>query len=653
MKLFIVESPAKSRKIVTFLDSDYVVEASRGHIRQMPEHSLAVDIEHGFTPEYVVSDDKREIVAKIKNLASKSEQIFLATDPDREGEAISQHIYDILNQNDQKKCKRITYQEITKKAILAALAKPREIDANLVDAAKARQVLDRLIGYKVSPIVWFAVGRGTSAGRVQSVALKLVCDRQREIDAFQAITYWYVDVKLGCKGGDFVARVVVPNDKDNRFSNKDEATKTFENLKKASYIIGEINKASKFVNPAPPFDTNSLQGSCSALLKWDITKSMKVAQSLYESGRISYIRSDSFNISEEAIEEAKQHISAQYGKNYLPKKTNVYAKKAAAGAQEAHECIRPTHVEDIGADLVNDEKKMYDLIRERFIACQMAPMVVDSIKYIVDADTGDKLIASGQTIAFDGFSKVWRHKNTKDTLLPVAEKGENLVYKNIKQIENHTKPPERYTDASLANKLEADGVGRPATRAPIIKSLEDKNYLKKDKTALVPTELGYSVVDFLITAFKDSFMDIKYTAGMEQEMVKIADGEMGFEDVVSKFYESLKTDISQTKGARKPDVLVGAKCTVCGVGEIVVKHGKFGEFLSCNNYPECKTIFVKDGDKYVPHQKKEVVSTGKLCPKCNSVMLLRKSTYGSFYGCSGFPKCRHTEKFKPEDKKDD
>jgi DNA topoisomerase I len=648
MKLLIVESPAKSRKIATFLGDDYVVEASRGHICQMPVKRLAVDIEHGFKPEYEITEDKRDIVAKIQNLASRADQIFLATDPDREGEAISQHLYDILDPTCQLKCKRITYQEITKKAILAALAKPREIDSNLVDAAKARQVLDRLIGYKVSPIAWLAVGSGTSAGRVQSVALKLVCERQREIDAFKAIVYWYVDVNLGCKEGSFKARVIVPDEKDNRFLDKKIATDTFEALKNASYEIGNIQKASKSVQPFPPFDTNSLQGAGSAILKWDITKSMKVAQELYEAGKISYIRTDSFNISDEAIEEAKNHIIGQYGSSYLPKKTNVYVKKAAAGAQEAHECIRPTHIEDTGEDMEGDAKKLYEIIRDRFIACQMAPMVVDSVKYVVNADSGHKLLAGGQTISFDGFSKVWRHKSTKEETLPNASKGEKLVYEDIKKTENHTKPPDRYTDASLANKLEADGVGRPATRAPIIKSLEDKGYLTKDKTALVPTQIGHAVVDFLAPAFQESFMDMKYTAGMESEMVKMADGEVGFVEVVSKFYEALQIDISKTKGAKQPDVNLGLKCSICNVGDVVAKTGKFGLFFSCNNYPACKTVFEKSGDTYVPQRKREVVTTKEMCPKCGKVLLLRDSTYGKFLGCSDFPKCRFTQKFKGE-----
>jgi len=647
MKLLLVESPAKAKKIKEFVGSEFRVQASRGHIRSLPEKELGVDIEHGFTPVYVNMPDKEETIDIIKSLASSADEIFVATDPDREGEAIAQHIVDILKPSDQAKCKRVSYHEITKKAVLKAIANPREIDSHLVDAAKARQVLDRLIGYKVSPVLWYSVAKKTSAGRVQSVALKLVCDKQREIEAFKSVTYWYVDVLLECPEGKFWARVIVANDKDNRFSDKKVAADKLELLKKTVYRMAEINKATKSVQPHPPFDTNSLQGACSAILKWDITKTMKFAQSLYEQGRCTYIRTDSFNISDEALQDVRKYISNYYGDSYLPKKShNTYAKKSTSGSQEAHECIRPTHVEDCGESLSGDDKKLYDLIRDRFVACQMAPMIVDSVKYIVEAECGDKLLATGQSIAFDGFSKAWRHKNTKEEILPKVNKGDVLDYKDSKQTENKTKPPDRYTDASLANKLEADGVGRPATRAPIIKSLEDKGYLTKDKAALVPTPMGYAIVDFLNPAFLTSFMDIKFTAGMEEEMVKIADGEAEYEPVVSKFYEALMVDVHKIQGDQKPSIKVGVKCPLCHVGDIIEKFNKFGKFITCNNYPECKTIFVKDGDKYVPQKKKEVVMSSKKCSKCGKIMMVRNSSYGQFLGCSGFPACRHTEQIK-------
>lgn len=650
MKLIVVESPAKARKIKTFLGDEYTVEASCGHIQEIPQNLLGVDIENGFAPTYITKEDKHDVVAKIRSLAARAEEIFVASDPDREGEFIASSIIDVMPHGDQAKCKRITYHEITKKAILHAIEHPRDLDVNLVDAAKSRQVLDRLIGYKVSPAVWNAVGKGTSAGRVQSVALKLLCDRQREIDAFKPTVFWYVDVLLGCSGGEFSARVVVPKDKENRFYDKKVATDALEKLQKASYLMGDVQKASKASNPFPPFDTNSLQGACSAILKWDITKAMRVAQTLYEQGKISYIRTDSFNVSEEALKEVRDHISGEHGEAYLPKKPNVYVKKAAAASQEAHECIRPTHMGDSGDDLDGDNKRLYDLVRDRFIACQMTPMVVASVKYMVDASSGEKLLATGQSISFDGFSKVWRHKDTDAEALPNAEKGEELQYKNSKQTEEKTKPPKRYTDASLANKLEQDGVGRPATRAPIIKSLEEKGYLTKDKTALVPTPMGFSIVDFLAPAFAESFMDIKFTAGMESEMLEIAEGKAGFVNVVGKFWDALKTNIDKVKGTRSEAVKTGVKCPVCGAGEIVEKSGKFGMFFTCNGYPACKSTFKKDGDNFVPSEKKKVVGAGKQCPKCDKPMVIRDSAYGKFVACSGFPACKHKEKFVEEAK---
>ena len=676
MKLFIVESPAKARTIKGYLGQEFRVEASRGHIRELPEDELGVDVENGFAPTYVNQPDKRETIASIRSLASTAEVVFIATDPDREGEAIGQHIIDVLSPADRRKCRRVSYQEITRKAILAAIAKPREIDSRLVDAAKARQVLDRLIGYKVSPVVWRSVGRGTSAGRVQSVALKLVCDRQREIDAFKPVTYWYVDVLLGCEAGEFWARVVVPKDKrdgmrlvsqpkgevgsgtsqpapsvrrdesDNRFLDKKLATEALERLGKASFAMADVQRATKSVNPFPPFDTNGMQKAASSILKWDVTRTMRVAQSLYEAGKVTYIRTDSYNVSDEAMASVRALVQSAHGDRYLPARPNAYSKKKAAAAQEAHECIRPTHVEDDGAGLSGDDRKLYDLVRDAFVASQMSPMAVDTVKYLVDADCGEKLLASGQTISFDGFTRVWRHKSTKDEVLPMASKGEKLAYKDSKQSENRTKPPDRYTDASLADKLEKDGVGRPATRAPIIKALEDKGYVTKDKSALVPTPMGLAIVDFLAPVFAQSFMDIKFTAGMEEEMIRIADGEAGFVPVVSKFYDALKADISKTKGERKPGVKVGAKCSACGEGDVVEKDGKFGKFLACDRYPNCKTIFVRDGDKFVPQKKKEVVQTGKDCPKCGKPLVLRTSEYWKFVACSGFPACRHKENVK-------
>jgi DNA topoisomerase-1 len=436
--------------------------------------------------------------------------------------------------------------------------------------------------------------------------------------------------------------VVVPKEKENRFLDKKIAEVTFAKLKVAKYVLAGVQKTTKSVNPFSPFDTNSLQGACSSILKWDITRTMRVAQSLYENSKITYLRSDSFNIAEEAVQEARQYINGSCGEAYLPAMPNVYTKKAASASQEAHECIRPTHVEDNGDDLDGDDAKMYALVRDRFIACQMKPMVIDSVKYTVQADCGETLIASGQSISFDGFSKVWKHKNTKDEVLPSATKGENLVYRDSKCTENKTKPPDRYTDAGLANKMENDGVGRPATRAPIIKSLADKGYVTKDKNALVPTDIGFAIVDFLMKVFSSSFMDIKFTSKMEEDMLKVAEGQSGYLEIVSEFYHKLQEDLAKISGEKKQGVSTGVKCSVCKKGEIVEKVGKFGKFFSCNEYPTCRTIFQKNNDgTFSIKEKANQISTGEKCSECKKGMIvLRKGAYGEFYACGNFPQCK-------------
>ena len=403
MKLLIVESPNKCGKIKSYLGSEYNVIASVGHIREIPKKGMNIDLKSGsFEPTYEISHDKKDVVKKIKEEAKKAEKIYLATDPDREGESISQAIFDVLDKESQKKCKRITFTEITKKAIEAALSKPRDIDHNLVSAAKARQVLDRLIGFRVSPCLWYnAHIAGSSAGRVQSVALRLICDKQREIDAFKPEDYWFLEALLKCKNGEFWTKVIT-KDKDNKYLDEKLAQSDLDKLQKASYKIEKIDKAEKKNNPPAPFDTSSLQVTCSSVFGWSLSKSQTIAQKLYEKALVSYIRSDSFNISEEALKEVRDYIKNEYKGDYLPKQANVYTKKSSAAAQEAHESIRPIHVSELGDNLEDEsEKKMYKLIRDRFIACQMTPQIVDTVVYNIKANYGHDLVARGQTNKFD------------------------------------------------------------------------------------------------------------------------------------------------------------------------------------------------------------------------------------------------------------
>ena len=644
MKLFIVESPAKARKIRTFLGSGYKVEASIGHIREIPRKGLNVDVKNGFTPNFVISSGKKDVVKKIKDLAKKADTIYLATDPDREGEAIAWHIYDLLDQKSKKKCKRSTYHEIKKAAILKSIDEAREIDWNKVNSQKARQVLDRLIGYKVSPVLWFSVGKGTSAGRVQSIALKLICDRQKEIDAFKPVTYWYVDGLLKGKNGSFWGRVIVPKTKDNRFLDKKKAEKAHDGIKSSTFTVGEVEKNEKKLNPYPPFDTNSLQQAASAIFKWKAKKTMKTAQSLYEGGFVSYIRSDSFAISEEALDEVRAMIRNDIGNDYLPTKANTYKKKGKVASQEAHECIRPTHIEDEGNSLYGDEKKLYSLIRDRFIACQMKPMIFNVSKYLVDASCGEQLITTGQVVTFDGFSKVWKYTKANEEALPEVTKGEKLQLEDSKMSEHTTKPPDRFNDGSLVKKMEKDGVGRPSTWASIISTLEDKKYIKHEKSALVPLPIGMKISDFLSPAFKDFFMDISFTASLENQLDQIESGEKDFLEVVSAVYEQLKKELKNAK-AQKVDKSTGEKCSKCKKHDIVVRFSRFGEFYACEDYKNCKTIFDKTEEGFVPRKKKKAAKkVGRDCPKCKKPLVERTSSYGKFVACSGYPKCRFKEK---------
>jgi DNA topoisomerase-1 len=667
MKLFIVESPNKCSKIKSYLGADYDVMASVGHIREIPKKGINIDIKGGtFEPNYEVSREKKDVAKKIKDAAKKAEIIYLATDMDREGESISFHIYDILDKESQKKCKRVAFTEITKKAVQDALAKPRDIDYNLVHAAKARQVLDRLIGYRASSHLWYTAKiNNSSAGRVQSVGLRIVCDRQREIDAFKPEDYWFLEAILKCKNGEFNAKVVT-KDKDNKYVNEKIATEDLEKLKKASYKLDKIDKAEKQNNPPPPFDTNSLQASSSSVFGWSLSKSQTIAQKLYEQGKVTYIRSDSFNIAQEALDEVRKYIKDNHSAQYLPSKPNVYTKKSSAASQEAHESIHPTHIEDVGDDIDNnDEKKMYKLIRDRFLACQMSPQIVDTVVYNVKASTNHDLIARGQAIKFDGWSKVYKYSKTKEEILPLAEEKEVLDLKEINKTKHTTQPPARFNEATLAKAMEKDGVGRPSTRPNIITSIQKKGYVGKEKgkgKGLVASDLGLRICDYLQPNFKDFFMDIKYTSKLEEDLDEIAKGSKTYLEVVKSVYELLQKYIKDAEGNEKTKPKeaknMGEKCMVCKEGEIVEKNGQYGTFYSCNKYPTCKTIYTMDGDgKFKIKEKKLVKSTGRKCPECekhgrDGEMLERKnkSSGDIFYGCSKWPACKHNEQLDGQKK---
>jgi DNA topoisomerase-1 len=653
MKLFIVESPNKCSKLRKFLGSDFKLAASVGHIRAIPPKGMNIDIKGGFIPVFEVPSDKKKVVKELQSLAKEADTIYLATDPDREGEAIAWHIYDVLDAKSKKKCTRVTFNEISKSAVEKSLKDAREINMNWVNAQKARQVLDRLIGYKISPMLWYTVSSGTSAGRVQSIALKIVCEREKEILAFKPQDFWYIDALLQCEKGEFWSRVVT-KDKDNRYLDDKVSNDDFEKLKKASYKLDSIERKEKKVDAYPPFDTSTLGTTCSTVFGWPIKKTAALSQSLYEKGKVTYIRTDSFNISQEAMDEVRAFIKKSVPAEYLSEKPLVYAKKASAkvASQEAHECIRPTHCDDKGDDLdIEDEQKLYKLIRSRFVACQMSPMVVDTLAYKIKTDTKHNLIAKGQTIKFDGWYKVYKYIAAKEEVLPDAKEGENLKLKDIKRTKHSTQPPPRYNEGSLVKKMEGEGVGRPSTYASIMESIKKRGYVetpKGKKGALAATALGMKVFDYLQPNFKDFFMDVGFTATVEEDLDKIRDGEKDYLGVVTNVYNIMQEEIKKARGSTtspdKMDVSTGEKCTVCDKGSIVKKHGKFGDFFACDQYPTCKTVYVKsEDDKFVIKEKKESTAekTDVKCFICKKgTIVKRKGEYGDWYACNNYPACK-------------
>ena len=648
MKLFIVESLNKCEKLRKFLGPDFKVAASVGHIRSIPQKGMNIDIKGGFIPVFEISPDKKKVVKELQTLSKEADEIYLATDPDREGEAIAWHIYDVLDAKSQKKCRRVTFGSLDKSSVDKAFKDARDINMNWVNAQKARQVLDRLIGYKISPMLWYTVSGGTSAGRVQSIALKIVCEREKEILAFKPQDFWYIDALLQCQKGEFWAKVVT-KDKDNRYLDEKLSSDDFEKLKKAEYKLDSIDKKEKKVDPYPPFDTSSLGTACSSIFGWQIKRTASLSQSLYEKGKVTYIRTDSFNISQEAMDEVRDFIKKSAPKEYLSDKPNTYAKKSTAkvAAQEAHECIRPTHCDDKGDDLdIEDEQKLYKLIRSRFVACQMSPMVVDTLVYQVKSSTKHDLIAKGQTIKFDGWYKVYKYTAAKEEILPEAQKGEDLKLKDINRSKHSTQPPPRYNEGSLVKKMEGEGVGRPATYASIMESIKKRGYVdspKGKKGALAATELGMRVFDYLQPNFKDFFMDIGFTANVEEDLDKIRDGEKDFLGVVTNVYNIMQEEITKAKGATALDTSTGEKCVAkdCD-GFIVKRHGKFGDFYGCDKYKSgCRAVYEKTEDgRFIPKEKKvSGEATGSKCTCKKGDIIAKKGKFGEFFACSNYPTC--------------
>lgn len=639
MNLLIVESPAKGGTIEKYLGGNYKVMASYGHVRDLPKKELGVDVENDFIPKYTVPAKAKKTISALKEAIAQADKVYLATDYDREGEAIAWHVLKatgLEKYNKQKEIKRITFTEITKNALLDALKNPREIDINLVDAQQARRVLDRLVGYKLSPFLWKKVFKGLSAGRVQSVAVRLIVEKEQEIDKFKPIEYWTVGAKLAKDKEQFVAYLThIDGKKISKYAiaNKIEANKITDNLKNAQYKVKDITAKEVFKHPYAPFTTSTLQQEASHKLYFSAKQTMKLAQDLYEAGHITYMRTDSVTLSSQALKEIRDEIKNNFSAMYLPENQRIYKTKSK-GAQEAHEAIRPTNIRAKREDLSGkkfDEKhlKLYDLIYRRTLASQMNSAVIDTLSVAIEANNYI-FTANGSTIKFDGYMAVWPVAK-EDRILPELKINDLLDFMELISEEHFTKPPARYTEATLVKALEEYGIGRPSTYAPIISTIQERGYVKKEQGKLFPTETAKIVTKILIENFPE-IIDIKFTAGMENKLDNIAENKLTYLKMLKDFYLPFEKNLNEkTKSVEKINLeeKLDEKCPNCGK-YLVVKMGRFGKFIACSGFPECKYI------------KKQVIKTGLICPECKTGDVIEKKTRRGkiFWGCSRYPDCK-------------
>jgi len=738
--LVIVESPAKAKTIQKYLGKGFSVEASLGHVRDLPKSTLGVDINNDFETDYIVIPGKEKVVAKLKKLAASADNIYLAPDPDREGEAIAAHLAFELDEDSGRKKKkaakkakkgepepppriqRVTFNEITKRAVQAAFEHPRAIDQNLVDAQQARRVLDRLVGYQVSPLLWDKVRRGLSAGRVQTVALRLIVEREREIKAFEKKEYWTIDAHLAAsKPPAFDARFVGKGEEKVEVTNGEDAEKIRAALEKADWIVRSVDKKERRRNAAPPFTTSKLQQDSSRKLRFSVKRTMMIAQRLYEGvelgeegsvGLITYMRTDSTRVAPEAIAEVREYVGKEYGPTYLPESPNVFKEKK--DSQGAHEAIRPTSAmrnpDQIKQYLKEDEFKVYKLIWQRFVASQINPAVFDQTTVDIDAKNGADAYwfrVTGSVLKFDGFLKVYEEsKEGKDEedeelkhKLPALEAGQKLTLKELKPEQHFTEPPPRYNEASLVKELEERGIGRPSTYAAILSTIQERQYVQKIGGKFIPTEIGLVVTDLLIENFRDIF-DVQYTARLEEELDEIEEGKEKWTDAMSEFYKKFQKDLKYAEkhmeNIKRMEKPTDEKCEKCGAplvikwgkhgsfyacstydkddpntctftkenpinlpdldsadmqetggaeeycencGRVMVlKRGRFGQFMACTGYPDCKTTRRLDQGKKVPD-----IPLDELCPKCGRNMMIRHGRYGEFTTCSGYPDCKYVK----------
>jgi DNA topoisomerase-1 len=682
--LVIVESPAKAKTIGKYLGKQYVVKASLGHIKDLPKKDLAVAVDRDFEPKYEVIEGKKKLINELKQAAKGVDSIYLAADPDREGEAICYHLQEELaprtGKNKGPQIFRVMFNEITANAVRKAFEKPAAVNVNLVEAQQARRILDRLVGYKISPLLWDKVRRGLSAGRVQTVALRLIVDREREIRAFVPKEYWTIDVGLAAKKPPLLtARLNKRNGENLEIGDGTSSQAIVEALEGASYVVDSVTTREKKRNPVPPFITSTLQQEAARKLRFSVKRTMALAQRLYEGielgkegsvGLITYMRTDSTRVSQDALNEVRELIASRYGEAFRPETPNVY--KSKKEAQDAHEAIRPTSAmrtpEEIAGFLQEDELKLYRLIWMRFVASQMTPAVFDQTTIDVTAKGKDgntyTFRATGSVPKFKGFLEVYEEgKDQKDDedeelkhRLPRVEAGEELKFKSILPEQHFTEPPPRFNEATLVKELESDGVGRPSTYASILSTIQEREYVKKEGGKFIPTELGMVVTDLLLESFSDLF-DVSYTARMEEELDEIEEGKMEWRAALAEFYDRFQKDLEHAerhmtdiKRMERPTDLV---CDKCGK-PMVIKWGRHGSFIACTGYPECTntrelTVDLPDVDKAPLTEQGEE----EYCENCGRPMVLKKGRFGQFYACSGYPDCKTTKQIGGSQKKPD
>lgn len=654
MKLIIVESPTKAKTLNKFLGNDYLVEATLGHIKDLPKSPISVDIENNFEPDYKFVDRQKKTISTLKKAGKGASEIYLATDPDREGEAIAAHVAELFGKD--AKLSRITFHEITKSAVEEAIAHPGKLNTRLVDAQVARRVLDRLVGYKLSPVLWKKVRRGLSAGRVQTVAVRLIVEREQEIAEFKPEEYWEIVSHVRKDKADIALSLAKIDGKKASVSNSEQAETIVSDLKAADYTVDSVTSRQVKKAPYPPFTTSTLTQAAANLFGWSAKKTMSVAQKLYEEGLITYHRTDSLSVAKQAVDKLRQFIPATFGPEYLVSAARFYKTKAKS-AQEAHEAIRPTDAATRQVSVSPEAAKLYELIWKRFVATQMADSILENTSLAVQA--GKYLLrASGSTVKFDGWRKVMPASKKEETILPELQKGDSLELVKVVSEQKFTLPPARYNEASLIKKLEELGIGRPSTYAPTISTIQQRQYVDKQDRAFYATPVGIATTQFLLPNFPD-ITDYAFTAGMEERLDKVADGQLDWHAEIASFWKPFEKKLEKVEKAARvkiPTEKVGRKCPTCEAegrtdesqGELVVRTGRFGKFISCSLFPECK------------HTEKFLDKIGVKCTQCvdegrtgdkQGDLIVKKTGKGrKFYGCSNYPECKFASWKKPSNK---